>query len=282
MNNPEKLIKLGDDKYNSWSSYWLGYNINKYDEAVEYYRSAKNIFQSQKNYDKAIETSNKIILSLEKCKYSVYELEKEYVSLAELYKKIEDDRYVWCYEQATHYALEKGEFKNAGLYQQKIAEYYLLSPEKLQLAIEVYKNAIQYHENTGYNHNIRECLIKISELHRQLKQYYLAVDSYISLIKSYQKDNIGKFFIDKPIFCAMMCALATEDIEYANRIMVDLAILEPRFEGSHLYDNIVKVLSAVEERNIYFLEDVIRENITFFKEIPDLLPIIKDQCNSLT
>ncbi|CAH6418195.1 Soluble NSF attachment protein (SNAP) [uncultured virus] len=274
----DNLIALADKKYNSRS--WLTPNEIAYEEAAELYIQAANIYRSKDKFEAAAITYVKAGLAYDKQQLSQYEVSKNFASAADAYSKVDILKTIYYYDRATEIAVENGKFGEAAEYQERIATIHENADDIVQ-SIVSYRKALNYHDNAKRSHKRKNCLLKIATLSRKLRDYNGAAETYSNIVESYLSETLTKYYNNGYLFQAMICLLCTGDLILVNRHLDQYKKLCSTFETSNEYTIIINMVNAIDNMDLGSFDDIINQQRYKFKEVEDLLPIIRSQFNNV-
>ena len=183
---------------------------NKYDDAVDLFKQAANLYKMGKAYQESGDAHKKqaeCYVQLEQ----KHEAATAFSDSAKAYKQVNPVEAVNSLVSACEYYTEMGRFNIAAKVEQQIAE---ISEEmgELEIALEHYEIAAEYFEGEGQESQANKIKIKIAD-HMALgsKNYTKACMIYEKIGKEYLKKNLLKWSAKNLFIKAGICHICLDD-----------------------------------------------------------------------
>lgn len=205
-----QLLKQGEAALNRFG--WFGMlNAAKYDDAIQYFSKAANIFKMTQNYQLAGETFLKVAGLEIKANSNNYEASNYYINAAHMFKHVEAEKSLKCFTQGIQLLIDEGRFGIAAKHSETMGDIYEKSDD-IKNAIKYYRQAANFFVSDNSPSRGNKNFEKIAFLSGKLQDYKTAAEYFDKLGRSCLESNLLKFNAKKHFFHALLCVLARNDL----------------------------------------------------------------------
>jgi len=251
--NEQKAMQLMAEaekklQYKGFFSSLFGGSSSRYEDAIECYQRAGNMFKISKNWTKAgrafCEAAN-LHFRLE----SRHNAATMYVDAANCYKKSNLDEAVSCLLKAIEIYIDMGRFTMAAKHHQSIAEIYETGPNGIDNAIHHYEQAADYFKGEESTSSANKCMLKVAQYAAELEDYEKAINIYEQVASASLESSLLKYSAKEYFFRAALCHLAV-DLLNAQHAIEKYAQQYPAFQDSREYKLVKNLCEHLEDQNI--------------------------------
>jgi alpha-soluble NSF attachment protein len=220
----------------------------KFEEAVEAFSKAANLFKMAKKYDEAGKAFIKVAEAHLKLD-SKHEAASSYASAATCFRKNSTLECVDCLRKAVELFTGEGRFAIAAKHQKEIAEVYEAELD-FEKAIEAYQTAADFFEGESSTSQANTCLLKVAQFSAQLENYSKAVELYEQVARSSLENNLLKWGAKEHLHRALLCHLAAEDLVGAQKALDNYKTWDASFASSRECKFVEEIMKAVEKYDV--------------------------------
>jgi alpha-soluble NSF attachment protein len=225
MSEADILQKKGDKKLKAFFVFG-----DRYEQALDYYERAYNLYRSLKNEKEAEKVISKILHILQK--------KSDYYSSAQyLEKKFSLNQDQGCLRQAVEIYNKLGKFNHSGRIIEQLAD--------LNNSIEQYQQAADYYQIDN-NTKAFQCLLKKANLLALNKEYNLAIQYFDQLVSHYLDDKLRRYGTKELVFKIILCYMVLD--ENALEMLYHYRDLDSHFQDS-IEDQLLEKLIVALEKN---------------------------------
>mmetsp|Transcript_29506 Transcript_29506/g.76196 ORF Transcript_29506/g.76196 Transcript_29506/m.76196 type:complete len:287 (-) Transcript_29506:1427-2287(-) len=222
----DALVEKGEKKITGFKLFG-----KKYDEAIEMFQQAANLYKLSKLWQQAGDTFVKIA-DLQRTKMdSPHEAALAFQDAANAYKKVSTSEAVICLEQAVGIFTELGKFGSAAKFQKNIGEI-LESENELEKAIDAYQAAADFFSGEEATSSANQCLLKVAYHAASLEKYERAIEVFEQVASASLDVNLLKWSVKDYFFCALICHLCVGDMVSTERAIEKYEDSDPNFHDS--------------------------------------------------
>ena len=230
----------------------------KYDEALEKYQKAANLFKLCKKWEKAGDVFTAMAnVNINKLK-SVRDAARNYSDAANVYRKLSDtDKAIDAMKLAVDINTDQGNF-NAAAKQEKIIAEICEEGNNYEDAVEHYSLAADYFDTENSTSSANAMKLKKAHFSAHLKMYAEAIDIYEQVAKASVDNNLIRFSVKDYLFKAMLChfAMFAEQSEDERNIEPSIAAheqyceIDVNYEDSREGTLVQTVLDGVQNEDL--------------------------------
>eukprot|EP00217_Crustomastix_stigmatica_P008232 CAMPEP_0183790676 /NCGR_PEP_ID=MMETSP0803_2-20130417/1268_1 /TAXON_ID=195967 /ORGANISM="Crustomastix stigmata, Strain CCMP3273" /LENGTH=287 /DNA_ID=CAMNT_0026034929 /DNA_START=44 /DNA_END=904 /DNA_ORIENTATION=- len=206
INKANELIKKGEKKLKSFMAGMFG---NKYEDAVEYFEKAANIYKVNKAWNEAGETFLRMSECHLKCD-SQHEAASACVDAANCFKKTDQSRAVASFEMAIKHFMEMGRLSIAAKHYKDMGEI-LEAEGEAERAVRCFEKAADLYEGEEVSSTANQCKLKVAALSAEAEQYDRARDVFEEVAGSSVNNNLLKYSVKGYLLQAGICVLCKGD-----------------------------------------------------------------------
>eukprot|EP00762_Andalucia_godoyi_P005420 ANDGO_08388.mRNA.1 Alpha-soluble NSF attachment protein len=179
----------------------------KYDEALELYERAANLYKLDKQwseagsvFEKMAECHMKLESPLEAC--------SSLVDAAKAYQKTSATDAIKCLERASEMMIDAGRFSQAANVHKDLGQLYE-DEVQLEKAIASYQRAADFYLGENQQGSANPCMLKVAHLAAQKEDYELAIKMFEEVAEASLRNNLLKYSVKEYLFKAMICRFAS-------------------------------------------------------------------------
>jgi len=235
----------------------------KYDEAIEHFTKAANLFKMAKEWKKAGDAFKRIADIHAAIKNSGYEVANALTEASKCYQKTDAQEAIKSLLLAIQIFLEEGKFSIAARHEKTIAEMYENEGD-IQNAMEHYEKAGDLNDSENAVAAGNQCKLKVAHYAAQLEQYAKAIEIFEKVASASLENNLLKWSAKEYFMKAGICHLCLDDIVSAKRAIQKYKDLDINFSTQRECVFLEKMIEAYEKYDVDAFTNAIREfdNIT--------------------
>jgi alpha-soluble NSF attachment protein len=263
------LLKKADAKLTSFFGNLFG---NKYEESLEMYNQAANLFKMAKNFKEAGDVFKKTT-SVHQQLGSPHDAATAYINASNCYRQCNDmDQCVQCLELAAGIYTNMGKFSQAAKTMKDAAELFE-KQENFEKAAHLYQQAGDFYLGENSKSSANGCFVKVAHLDASLKKYEEAIAIFDKCIEAALDDKLISWSSKEYIMKSMMCYLAKiknvdEELDEVKVHLDNYKDLDVRFPESRECKLIETCIKAMEEKDDKLFKGALKE----FDQITKLNP----------
>ncbi|KAL0477968.1 alpha-soluble NSF attachment protein [Acrasis kona] len=238
----DEFLEQAEKKLKGW-----GLLSNKYEDALELYSKAINIYKMNKAWDKAADVLQRTVACHNKCD-SKYDAATALNEAGQMLKKMPDniEASVRVMSESVEIFLELGKLNQAAKIEKEIGEA-LEEVENYADAIVHLQRAADLYESENQKTTANICLLKVAHMNASLENYEPAIELFEKSIEYAVDDRMLKFQAKEYIFKAAACRLAQitdkdqlEDFKTKYEEYKDMDVHFPDSFEAKLIDGVVE------------------------------------------
>ena len=259
----QQLVIDAKNKYKSFFGRLFG---NKYEEALEKYEQATNIYKLIKKWDYAADIYVLMAeINLHKLKFA-HDAACNYSNAAYMYKKNNINKAIHIMNLAIDINIDSGNFSLAAKQEKIVAEMYEENTDNKK-AMYHYSLAADYYEIEHSTGNANRMKLKKAYYLATLKQYKQAITIYKKVAIDSVNNILIRFSVKDYLFRAMLCHLAffaeqdelNRNIELCISAHEEYINIDVNYEDSREGILIQSLLKGIEEENFTVIMSSIRD-----------------------
>jgi alpha-soluble NSF attachment protein len=265
------LVKKADSKLSSFFGSLFG--GNKYEDALEMYTQAANLFKMAKNFKEAGDVFKKTT-SIHQQLGSPHDAAGAFINASNCYRQSGDhDACLQALELAAGIYTNMGKFSQAAKTMKDAAELFE-KQENLEKAATLFQQAGDFYLGENSKSSANACFVKVAHLLASLKKYDEAILLFDKCIEGALDDKLLTWGAKEYITKSMMCKLAkmkNVDDELDSQVKCHLdnyKDLDVRFPDSRECKLLELICKAFEERD----EKMFKSALKDFDQITKLTP----------
>lgn len=249
-----KLVKEANNKLNSLFAFL---NDFRYEEAIEKYEGAINIFKYLKKYEDAAQVWDKIIeIHMKRKDNLIYD---SYIGAGNCYKiSGNNQKYVEYTELAIGGMVLRGSFSRVAKISRDLAEY-LEKIKDYTKALKYYEQSKQFYgsENSpSLAASVANCK---AELLTFLKRYGEAFTEFESLYVESVAHKLHKYGSIDYAYQGVLCLLAIpNNLGNVKNKLIDFSEVNANFDSSREYKFIIEIIDSMENQDVESFQKVLR------------------------
>jgi alpha-soluble NSF attachment protein len=205
----DEHVEQAEKKLKGWGMFG-----NKWEDALDLYNKAINLYKINKAWDKAADVLQRTV----QCHYkldSKYDAASAWMEAGQMWRKVPKmEDAVRCFDEASKIYLDLGKFASAAKVEKEMGDM-LEEAEDFANAITHLQLAADYFDSENQKTTANSCLLRVAHMNATLGNYDAAVEQFEKSIEMAVDDKMLKFQAKEYIFKACICRLAaiTEDAE---------------------------------------------------------------------
>ena len=229
---------------------------NKYEDAIENYQRAGNLYKIAKDWKKAGIAFIKASDCYKHLKYN-FDVANSLIEAAKCYEKFNTEETVKLISMAVTYYMEDGKIMFAAGKEKWIAEIYE-NDENIEKAVEHYLRSIELYElensMTGNN-----CKLKVGLYLAQLERYKESIIIYEELAEIYLKNNMLKWSVKDIFFRAGICCLCMNDYIFMVKSIQKYKDMDISFSNQKECLFLEQLLECYDKNDSELFSQIVRE-----------------------
>ncbi|KAG9435840.1 soluble NSF attachment protein [Apis mellifera carnica] len=235
----------------------MGEDHQKFEEAVECYQRAANMFKMAKNWSSAGSAFYEAA-ELHAKAGNRHDAATNYVDAANCFKKSNINEAISCLLKAIEIYTDMGRFTMAAKHHQSIAEMYESEAVDLERAVHHYEQAADYFRGEESNSSANKCLLKVAQYAAQLENYEKAIQIYEQVASASLESSLLKYSAKEYFFRAALCHLCV-DVLNAQHAIERYQEQYPAFQDSREYKLIKTLIEHIEEQQLEGFTEAVKE-----------------------
>lgn len=256
----DNLLKEGQKKLKSKNIFGslFGY-YNKYEDAIESFTKAANLYKMHKKYESAKECFELMI----NCYTNLndqYNICETYINIYECLKHYDTNKSIDCIKTIINLYFDQCN-------SQKICKWYNILGDindkegNIDEAMNAYGQMIEYDDGSQVGVSVK---LKLANYLAETKQYDKAIDAYQKLIKIYENMPLLKYSIQSMCSNIIILHLCLDDVVNSKRIL-------EKFKNTFIYLEkckdflfIEELINFYEQYNVESFVNCVREYDTLY------------------
>lgn len=230
---------------------------NKYEDAIELYEKAGNLFKMGQHWHRAGECFMKCAqfhLQLQ----SRHEAQSKYHEAANCFKKTSINDAVTCLKMAINIQTENGRFTQAAKYHKDIGEMYEAESD-LKNAIDNFQSAADYYLGEEQPSAANQCLLKVASFAAQLEDYTRAIDTYEKVANKSLQVPLLRYSVKEYFFHACLCHMAAGDQVGTSSALQKYAEMDVQFTDTREYKLLMDIQAAQDEGDVEAFTNAVKK-----------------------
>ncbi|GKT27505.1 NSF attachment protein like protein [Aduncisulcus paluster] len=228
------------------------------DDAAEMFEKSANLFKSVKQWQKAGESYLRVAECQRKLGTIPYVV-KAMTNAGHMFKKVDSDKAVECYNGAVAAAMEEGRLFQAGKLQKEIAELYEKERD-IETAIKFYADAAEtFGDEERAASDERNCLLKVAEFSAARGDYDKSAGIYESVALKCVPNRLLVWSAREYFSRCLLCILARGDTVKADMKLTLFERSDATFPRTPEHKLCQRLITAMNDRDEGEFTNALRE-----------------------
>ncbi|EHK24446.1 uncharacterized protein TRIVIDRAFT_178078 [Trichoderma virens Gv29-8] len=253
MDDPRALIQQAEKLVSKGSGGWslFGGSDEKFWDAARLFKEAAQAYQMKGENILAGKTHERAAEVREKNLKELTDAADSYVNASDAYRKEDPDAAIRCREKAfalIQQSTSENKANRLSRIKENLGQIYEVEKDDKKKAREAYKEAAD-RIRPERELNANKLLTQYADLAALDEDYYAAIESYDSIIKTMLGNGSMKWSLSTYCFKACICHLATGDMVGTRRALESYQQKDGEFSSQYKYKLIADLCDAIDEHS---------------------------------